>query len=491
MLAFQPWDDPANRRATVVLLDGARPDVFKSLANAGDLPNAGRYLSSGGLVQATTVFPSTTGVAYLAFLTGRYPGSCNVPGIRWIDRTRYTGRWIRDRAHVRNYCGVQGGLLNNDVGADVASLFDAESDSVALCTPFTRGLTKKRVRTVVPRMVLGAVSHYVKNYEALDAAVARDFVKVASEDRRLVFAVFPGIDGLTHAYDPWHPRVLDLYRQFDRALGRYVAAGGLDGDHLLAIVSDHGASPVDHHVCLSRALERVGLRVLRHPKLWRRNPEVAVMVSGNGAAHLYLAPGRPRGHRWSIPDVEEGKVGDLPRWLVSHVADLDGVAFVAGTDGDDVLLASSAGRARLRTLESGGIAYIPVTADVLRIGCMAAVHSPREWLRRTYDGPYPDGPVQLTQIFQSARAGDLIVVAGPRADLRAEWEIPEHHSGHGSLIAEHMRCLMALNKPVAGPLRTVDLFPLVMEHLGHPVPNGIDGVLEKEERRVAQRSGPA
>jgi predicted AlkP superfamily pyrophosphatase or phosphodiesterase len=491
MLGIQSWDSPTNRRATIALLDGARPDVFKFLANTGDLPNACRYLSSGGLVPATTVFPSASGVAYLPFLTGSYPGTCNIPGIRWLDTVHYTGRWIRDRAHVRNYCGVQGSYFNEDVAADVASLFDAESDSVALCTPFTRGLNPKGVRTTLPRLMLGGMAHYTKNYQAVDAAVARDFVAVAGEGRRLVFAIFPAIDGLTHSYDPWHPRVLDLYRQFDRALGRYVAAGGLNGDHLLAVVSDHGASRIDHHVCVSKALEAVGLRVLRHPKLWRRDPHVAVMVSGNGAAHVYLAPGHSRSHRWSIADVEEGKVEDLPRWLVSHITDLDGVAFVAGTDGDDVILVSSAGRARLHTLESGAVAYIPVTADVLRIGCMAAVHGPREWLRRTYNGPYPDGPVQLTQIFNSARSGDLVVVAGPHADLRAEWEIPEHRSGHGSLVADHMRCLMALNKPMAGPMRTVDLFPLVLEHLGHPVPAGIDGVLEEEGRRVARHAGPA
>lgn len=491
MLAIHQWEAPPGRRATIVLLDGARPDVFEMLADRGDLPNCCRYLSNGGPVAATTVFPSTTGVAYLPFLTGCYPGTCDVPGTRWMDRARYTGRWIRDRMHVRNYCGLQGSHFNSDVAGTLTSLFDIEHDTVALCTPFTRGLAPERIRTILPRLVLGGLAHYTKNYEALDAAVGRDFVNAAKESRRLVFAVFPAIDGITHSYDPWHPRVLDLYRRFDRTLASYAEAGGLDGDHLLVIASDHGAGRVDRHVCISRALEAAGLSVLRHPKLWRRKPDVAVMVSGNSAAHVYLAPSRKRNHRCTIPEIEEGGVDGIPRWLVTHLAELDGVAFVAGIDGEDVLIASASGRAHLRTLESGAIAYTPTTADVLQIGSMAAVHSPSEWLERTYNGPFPDAPVQLTQIFRSSRTGDLVIAAGPGADLRQECEVPEHRSGHGSLVAEHMRCLMALNRPVEGPMRTVDLFPLVLKHLGHDVPVGIDGVLDQRDTRVASSIDPS
>ena len=124
-------------RATLIILDGARPDVVEYLVNAGDLPEISRYvLEPGGAVPATTVFPSTTGVAYLPFLTGCYPGSCNVPGIRSLDSSRYAGGWWRDRAHVRSDCGYQGHRLDADVSNRVLSLFDVEPKSVALCTPF-------------------------------------------------------------------------------------------------------------------------------------------------------------------------------------------------------------------------------------------------------------------------------------------------------------------------------------------------------------------
>jgi hypothetical protein len=51
-----------------------------------------------------------------------------------------------------------------------------------------------------------------------------------------------------------------------------------------------------------------------------------------------------------------------------------------------------------------------------------------------------------------------------------------------------MRCLLATDRPLAGPMRTVDVFPLMVEHLGFEVPAGIDGVSPRfltDKREVA------
>ena len=72
-------------RAVFVLIDGARPDVLRELLARGELPNLARFvIEPGGWRVGTTVFPSTTGVAYIPFLFGRYPGSTGIPGIRWL-----------------------------------------------------------------------------------------------------------------------------------------------------------------------------------------------------------------------------------------------------------------------------------------------------------------------------------------------------------------------------------------------------------------------
>ena len=474
---------------TAVMLDGSRPDVFDRLVAAGDLPNISRHvLEPGGRVPATTVFPSTTGIAYLPFLTGCYPGTCQVPGMRWMDVSRYQGRWMRDREHIRSYCGYQGGMLNSDVPDSVLSIFDIEKDSTAICSPFTRGLGEGRHRLGATRMIYGAAAHYNCNYEPLDRAVCNEMVEQARRRPRFMFAVLPGIDGVAHLRHPDHPRVLELYRRFDSDLGRYLAAVGTDRDHLLMLVSDHGFTRVDRHVDIALALERIGIATLRHPVVWRRHPKAAVMVSGNASAQIYLAPGTPRSQRYPLSAVEGGEIEGIPRILVEHLADLHGVAFVAGVEDDDVIVVSAAGRARITT-QGSTIGYLPETADVLGYGPAPQRHDADGWLAATIDSPHPDGPVQLLQLFRSHRTGDLIVSAAPGADLRSRWEIPEHKAGHGSLAADQMLCLAAINRPVAGPMRAVDIFPMILEHLGHDIPEGIDGRLRG--RAVGRYGGMA
>src|SRR5260370_22940079 len=83
---------PNRKKVVFVLIDGARHDVLRVLLDRGDLPNLARWvLEPGGMTVGTTVFPSTTGVAYIPFLFGRYPGLAQVPGIRWLDRAAAAG----------------------------------------------------------------------------------------------------------------------------------------------------------------------------------------------------------------------------------------------------------------------------------------------------------------------------------------------------------------------------------------------------------------
>ena len=50
---------------------------------------------------------------------------------------------------------------------------------------------------------------------------------------------------------------------------------------------------------LAKELGGFGIRVMAHPWIFRRNPDVAVMVSGNAMAHLYLELDRRERPWWS------------------------------------------------------------------------------------------------------------------------------------------------------------------------------------------------
>ncbi len=354
------------------------------------------------------------------------------------------------------------------------TLFDLIPDSLAIGSPFVRGLDRGRARSGLGRAFWGSVAHYApRGYGVLDRMAGAELVRSIRERPTFTFAVFPGVDGVTHSNDPFHPVVYEMYRQFDRIVGEYADAGGFEGENLTLLVSDHGLTRVDRHTDIGAELEARGIPTLRHPKLWRTKPKVAVMVSGNGMAHVYLRLGVVRDRRYGVDEIDAGSVEGIPADLVDWLAALPGVGMVVGVDGADLILTSRPGRARI-SVDGECYTYTPMSADVLGLGG-AYSDDDRGWHAETLDAAYPDAAVQLMQIFRTWRTGDLVVIAAPGADLRRDWEIPEHRSGHGSLTREHMRCVVAANRPLPGPLRTVDLFAIMLDYLGIAIPEGVDG----------------
>jgi hypothetical protein len=459
-------------RAVLVLIDGARVDVLRELLARGELPNLARWvIEPGGLTAGTTVFPSTTGVAYIPFLFGRYPGSVNIPGIRWLDRREAAGDWRAQWRAARSYCGPQGGWLNRDI-APAPSLFDLVPESIAICTPLTRGLRPDANRLPGTRLALGAAAHYFGTYAALDRAVAKAWLAAAEESWRFLFVVFPGIDGIAHLEEPLHPAVLESYRLVDRALGAFMRRVASRAElPAVFVVSDHGMTVMREHHDVAILLEQAGLRTLRHPvHVWRRKAQVATMVSGNASVQLYVAPRSGR----EQPLTES----EIPGDLLERLLQLPAVRIAAcRSDEGGVTVRTKGARATL-TDEGGLIRYTPEVGDPLGLNGYLELDD-RDMLMRSRETALPDAPRQLLQLFQAARAGDIVLAAQPGADFRGPWEIPAHQSGHGSLIAEHMEVPIASSVALPEvPIRTVDLMPTVLERLGVTVPSGVvlDGV---------------
>ena len=182
----------AMRRAFLILIDGLRPDVLEAEVAAGRLPNLTALTDRGARSRAISVLPTTTSVAYLPFLTGCFPGTCNIPSIRWLDREAYTGRWWKDRAAVRNYCGYQAGMLDDDIAPGVQTIFQLVPESLGIFTMITRGLTPERDPAQGARKVVGSLAHYVDCYGLLDRRAARELLAAVDQPWRFVFTQFPG-----------------------------------------------------------------------------------------------------------------------------------------------------------------------------------------------------------------------------------------------------------------------------------------------------------
>src|ERR1041385_646223 len=455
------------RRCFLILIDGLRPDDAETELAAGRLPHLARLVATGGVGRAITAFPSTTSVSYLPFLTGCTPGRCNIPSIRWLDRARYDGRWWRSRDAVRSYCGYQAGMLDGGIQADVRTMFELVPESVGIFTMISRGLPPERNPARMARWIWGAVAHYAEWHQPSDDAVAGHLLAAAERPEAFVFAQFPAVDGYTHQSDPRSPRVLRSLARVDEVIGslrdRLAARGEID-DTLLLVVSDHGASVVREHLDLADWFRA-------------RDPSAAVMVAGNGSGVGYARPGEPRGARWPLERLRRPECFGAEEDLVARLLAAPGVALVAAESGEgEVLAADAKGEAAIER-RNGTIRYTPRTGDPLGVGG-AFAGTPREWLARSWSDPFPDAAYQLLDQFRAGRTGDLVVVANEGYDFRGRFEIPEHRSGHGSLIRAHMHTPLWSNRPLGTvPLRTIDLFPTMLDWLGVTPPSAIDGEL--------------
>lgn len=472
------------RRVILFLVDGLRPDVAERHLAAGRLPHMADLTRTAGRTRAITAFPSTTSVAYLPFLTGCLPGRANIPSIRWLDRAAYGGKWWRDRQAVRSYCGYQAGCFDADIAPDVATMFQLVPESIGIFTPIARGLTPERDPARIERQFWGAVAHYLLWHQPSDDAVSKHLLRAVEQPHRFIFAQFPAVDGYSHQTTPEAPKVLAALELVDRTMGRVIERLRVRGeleDTLILVVSDHGATTVHTHLDLALWFLQQGVPTLAHPVMWTRNPRAAVMVAGNGSAMVYARPGEGKTERWLLDRLRTPEAFGHPEDLVAKLSREPAVAFLAGARADGgiaVVSVSPEGGAEEAYLHRRGdaVSYTIVRGDPLRLGGSRTAHE-REWLAATWNGAYPDAPAQLLSLFDSPRTGDLLVVCREGYDLRDRFEVPEHKAGHGSFHLAHMQIPLWANRPVPREtVRSVDLFPAMLDWLDVPVPEGISGV---------------
>ena len=161
--------------------------------------------------------------------------------------------------------------------------------------------------------------------------------------------------------------------------------------------------------------------------------------------------------------------------VVARLVAEPAVAMVAAESGDGGVTVSDREGEGTISWNEGRIRYEPGSGDPLRIGA-GAEGTDREWLTRTWDSAMPDAAFQLLDQFRASRTGDLVVMGREGYDFRERFEIPEHRSGHGSLIRAHMHTPLWSNRRITDTkLRTIDLFPTMLTWMGTAVPEGIDG----------------
>ena len=473
------------KRFIFILVDGSPYQVFNDLIQDGTLSNIKKYVIDRGVFKkAVTAFPSTTGPAFIPFFTGRFPGPANIPGIRWLSKKQFQNPHRFRSPGICSYMGREALSFSADL-PDSPTLFDFFSPVNNIYNILTRGCPPSGDLTRWIKPLVYTYAHFSKRWRFVNAIACRKLLKAVKGNAEFIMCLFPAVDTFSHLSDTRSPNVIEVYQELDRTVGevcRILQASKEFDNTLIMITSDHGMSNTHTHIDLPRHLDNSGWRCLHYPLLWRQWTRSASMVSGNGMAHLYFKDeGGNNGGSASKPQKGWGKRLSFEQLngmgVLRPLLEIEGLAFVAGQSEEGAVIVQNRSGVGKIACENETFSYQFQGADPLGYGTPYQNLSARDALIQTYDSEHPDGLVQLWQIFQGDRTGDLVLSADPGYDLRARYEYPEHHATHGALNAEQMFVPLAINLPIETEfIRTVDLFPTVLNQFGRAVELGqIDG----------------
>jgi hypothetical protein len=282
-----------------------------------------------------------------------------------------------------------------------------------------------------------------------------------------------GIDKTSHAAGHTAPLVRDALRIVDDTVAQIRRDAEADGrwkKMQLWVGSDHGHSPVTAHEDLAGLIAEWGYDTLAHPWVFKRSADVAVMVSGNAMAHLYLDLEERARPWWPALTEHWGE-------LLENLSSRDSVDLVILPTGPTSCQIRSRSRG-LATLKwtTTSYSYCPETGDPLGAGEQLSLND-EEAYDAMLETDYPDGLVQIARLSGSPRSGEIILSAAREWDYRSKYEPIPHVSSHGALHRDHMMVPLLLNKrPARQPRRTVDVMPSALRALAIPAPAAIDGI---------------
>lgn len=472
----------------IIVADGARPDTLFGAMDAGHLPALAALRAAGSAHAISSVFPSVTGSAYTPFLMGLHPGRAGLPGLRWYDRARTATLWP---AHSRSYVGVGAPRADFDLTTTHRTLFEHEPRSIGAFTYVGRGLDgARRVGAGwIPFGAKMAWTHFrgdLASWMRFDRWIGDESIaRILRQRPRVAFIAHPGIDKQSHRFGAAHPVVLDSMRTVDTTVSRLQTAfaeAGRAHELEIWIVSDHGHSDLHGHEDLAGLIASWGHSVRAHPWVIGGR-DVAVMVSGNCMAHLYLELARTVRPGW---EALRGRWAPLLGELLAResidlavVPVAPGMCEVHGRGRGHARVFAHADETSPRLQHGSGarrLSYVRVSGDPLRLGADLPALTANEAWEATMASDYPDALVQVLAISDAPRAGDVILSASPGWDLRTRWEPIVHASGHGALHREQMMVPLIMSRaPRHLPRRTTDVFPSALAALGLEVPAGLDG----------------
>jgi arylsulfatase A-like enzyme len=506
----QTYGVSSGASAVVFFVDGLALDRFEALAADGRLPNLrARFIEGGVRVdKAVTSLPSITYPVTVSLLTGVFPGHHGVLGNRWFDRS---STFLRDYGYLATYRAV-----NDDFSHP--TLFEILDDRFTVAV---QAVTFRGASINIDNPIDSGLDWSSGRFSSVDARVGRSFDRVAVAARKrgqwpaVYWNYFPGVDEIGHRFGSGSPEYEQALTVVDEAIGRIIAGVEMSapGDAVYyVLVTDHGhqTCPPERKVDLKAWVERSqGLKVFSGDlqggiaglRAMTLNRYGAVIINGafrRGAIFLRgpegweSEPSADAIRRIVEGDDEQAGIAAVPGIAVACYREAPGVVHVVSRGGRGLIE---------RRVRPGGKEYRLVPdGDVLgymRNADLAAFvaggwHDSRSWLAATGGEEFPDFVPQIVELFDSPRAGDVVVFA------ESDWTFdPQLPGGHGSVVAADMRVpfyFAGPDLPAGASIpcgRTVDLVPTVLDLLGelHRLADlSLDGISLARDLRTAGTS---
>ncbi|HPQ80310.1 MAG TPA: CDP-alcohol phosphatidyltransferase family protein [bacterium] len=461
-------------RVVLFLAGGLGKKLMDDLLRRGDLPNiASHTLSRGGEADGVTAFPSTLGPSITPFVTGAFPGTCDIPGVRWFDRSVPSGR-VLSMNRFRDYMGWGAYAMDHDLAKSVKTIFEYSRQAVNLFGMLNRGCGL--IRDPAFFRMAGRF-HRVQGEEEVAEAEDAAFRWFASAIRReadFVLYSFPSIEGSADT-----PASMEIARHALRRIDEYV---GRAADLLkeqasyektaLIFAGGYGAGEQARSFDLDGFLSK---RYRIHSagagtREWQ-DADLVSLPSGTSMAHLYVRGDGGWEKRPFFEEIER-------KGLVGSLLEQNGVDLLAGRSVEGgIVVQSRRGRSHLHEDADGRITSIVKGGDPFGYEGMEQVTDAAISLESSASTEYPDGPLQMLQIFRSMRSGDLVLSAAADSSIVAR-EISGIPVTHGSLSRAHMSVpILSSVKPPSSTMRTADIFSWAIAMLGIEAEHKTDGSL--------------
>jgi hypothetical protein len=239
------------RSVVLVLCDGLGSDQLRRLAAAGDIPFIGRILERAArhdaaqLIDATTIFPSTTAAAVTTLQTARTPQEHgNIAYFLWLEEFAIVAQMLRwGPAAQRRGSFFDDRAVDPRTYAKVASIHKAIREHGGRSYIIEPEIFRNEAMTRMHAAEATYVGYLLPS--TMGVRIRQLLDERAEDDSPLyVYAYWAGVDTVAHWYGPRGPEHAAEAALLDRDLEG--ALGDRDrGDTLVILTADHGHASID------------------------------------------------------------------------------------------------------------------------------------------------------------------------------------------------------------------------------------------------------